>query len=63
MRGFNEVVTWSFVSEVEVVFFGGGDWMLANLISEDLKVMRFLLLLGLVVVACCNADRGVGTIS
>jgi len=61
-RGLNEAVTWSFVSEAEAAPFGGGDWTLANPISEDLKVMRPSLLPGLVAAARRNADRGAGSI-
>src|SRR5438270_465410 len=39
-RGLDEAVTWSFISEAEAQAFGGGDWRLANPISEDMKVMR-----------------------
>jgi phenylalanyl-tRNA synthetase beta chain len=46
-RGLNEAITWSFVSETEAAAFGGGDWTLANPISEELKVMRPSLLPGL----------------
>src|SRR6478735_8770064 len=39
-RGLDEAVTWSFISEAEAEAFGGADWVLANPISEDMKVMR-----------------------
>ncbi|WNO54407.1 phenylalanine--tRNA ligase subunit beta [Stakelama saccharophila] len=57
-RGFHEAVTWSFVSEDEAKPFGGGAWILANPISEDLKVMRPSLLPGLLSAARRNIDRG-----
>ncbi|MDZ7588591.1 MAG: phenylalanine--tRNA ligase subunit beta [Parasphingorhabdus sp.] len=57
-RGFNEVVTWSFISEKEAAPFGGSAWTLANPISEELKVMRPSLLPGLLSAAQRNADRG-----
>jgi phenylalanyl-tRNA synthetase beta chain len=57
-RGLNEAVTWSFISEAEAAPFGGGNWTLANPISEDLKVMRPSLLPGLIAAARRNADRG-----
>jgi phenylalanyl-tRNA synthetase beta chain len=61
-RGLTEAVNWSFISEKEAASVGGGDWMLANPISEDLKVMRPSLLPGLLSAARRNADRGAGTI-
>jgi phenylalanyl-tRNA synthetase beta chain len=61
-RGLNEAVTWSFVSEGEAAPFGGGSWILANPISEDLKVMRPSLLPGLIAAARRNADRGAESI-
>jgi len=61
-RGLNEAVTWSFISEAEAAPFGGGDWTLANPISEDLKVMRPSLLPGLIAAARRNADRGADSI-
>ena len=45
--GLNEAVTWSFISAAEADAVGGGHWVLANPISEDLKVMRPSLLPGL----------------
>ncbi|HET8613195.1 MAG TPA: phenylalanine--tRNA ligase subunit beta [Sphingomonas sp.] len=57
-RGFAEAVTWSFISEKEAAAFGGGDWALANPISEDLKVMRPSLIPGLARAAQRNRDRG-----
>ena len=61
-RGLSEAVTWSFISEREAAPFGGGDWTLANPISEELKVMRPSLLPGLIAAAKRNADRGQGSI-
>ncbi|WP_439571804.1 phenylalanine--tRNA ligase subunit beta [Sphingomonas sp.] len=57
-RGLNEAVTWSFISESEAAAVGGGAWMLANPISEDLKVMRPSLLPGLMMAAARNVKRG-----
>ena len=66
-RGLNEAVTWSFISESEAAKVGGGDWtasswILANPISEDMKVMRPSLLPGLLAAAQRNADRGATSI-
>ena len=57
-RGLDEAVTWSFISEEEADVFGGGPWVLANPISEDMKVMRPSLLPGLIGAARRNLDRG-----
>lgn len=59
-RGLDEAVTWSFIPEREAAVFGGGAWMLANPISEELKVMRPSLLPGLLSAAARNARRGAG---
>jgi phenylalanyl-tRNA synthetase beta chain len=56
-RGLNEAITWSFISETEAAAFGGGDWTLANPISEELKVMRPSLLPGLLSAAQRNLNR------
>ncbi|MBO9580799.1 MAG: phenylalanine--tRNA ligase subunit beta [Sphingobium sp.] len=61
-RGLNEAINWSFISEAEAAPFGGGDWILANPISEDMKVMRPTLLAGLLSAARRNADRGAASI-
>lgn len=61
-RGLNEAITWSFVSEREAAVFGGGDWMLANPISEDLKAMRPSLLPGLLSAARRNLDRSADSV-
>ncbi|HEU0283824.1 MAG TPA: phenylalanine--tRNA ligase subunit beta, partial [Sphingomicrobium sp.] len=60
-RGLDEAVTWSFISEEEAEVFGGGPWVLANPISEDMKVMRPSLLPGLIGAARRNLDRGVSS--
>ncbi|HZV57923.1 MAG TPA: phenylalanine--tRNA ligase subunit beta [Sphingobium sp.] len=61
-RGLNEAINWSFISGAEAAPFGGGDWVLANPISEDMKVMRPTLLAGLLSAARRNADRGAASI-
>ncbi|HZV17097.1 MAG TPA: phenylalanine--tRNA ligase subunit beta [Sphingobium sp.] len=61
-RGLNEAINWSFISEAEAASFGGGDWVLANPISEDMKVLRPTLLAGLLSAARRNADRGAASI-
>jgi phenylalanyl-tRNA synthetase beta chain len=61
-RGLDEAVTWSFVSDREAEIFGGGDWKLANPISEEMKVMRPSLLPGLIAAARRNTDRGAGSV-
>jgi len=61
-RGLNEAINWSFISESEAAPFGGGDWVLANPISEDMKVLRPTLLAGLLSAARRNADRGAASI-
>ena len=60
--GFAEAINWSFISEAEAAPFGGGDWTLANPISEDMKVMRPTLLAGLLSAARRNVDRGAGSV-
>ncbi len=57
-RGLNEAVTWSFISKAEAEPFGGGAWVLANPISEEMKVMRPSLLPGLLAAASRNMARG-----
>jgi len=57
-RGLNEAINWSFISEKEAATVGGGEWTLANPISEDLKVMRPSLLPGLLSAVGRNMDRG-----
>jgi phenylalanyl-tRNA synthetase beta chain len=61
-RGLDEAVTWSFISEAEAAPFGGGDWRLANPISEEMKVMRPSLLPGLIAAARRNLDRGASSV-
>ena len=61
-RGLDEAVTWSFISEKEADTFGGGDWRLANPISEEMKVMRPSLLPGLIAAARRNLDRGASSV-
>ncbi len=61
-RGLNEAITWSFLPESAAEAFGGGDWSLANPISEDLKVMRPSLLPGLLMAAQRNMDRGAASV-
>jgi phenylalanyl-tRNA synthetase beta chain len=56
--GLNEAVNWSFLPQKEADVFGGGEWVLANPISEDLKVMRPSLLPGLLSAAKRNRSRG-----
>jgi phenylalanyl-tRNA synthetase beta chain len=58
VRGLDEAVTWSFLSEAQAAPFGGGAWSLANPISEDLKVMRPSLLPGLLSASARNLKRG-----
>ena len=57
-RGLNEAINWSFLPQKAAEAFGGGDWSLANPISEDMKVMRPSLLPGLLSAAQRNMDRG-----
>jgi phenylalanyl-tRNA synthetase beta chain len=61
-RGLDEAITWSFISEAEAEAFGGGDWRIANPISEEMKVMRSSLLPGLIAAARRNLDRGVSSV-
>jgi len=61
-RGLDEAVTWSFISEAEATAFGGGEWRLANPISEEMKVMRPSLLPGLVAAARRNLNRGAASV-
>lgn len=60
-RGAHEAVTWSFLPEADAAVFtegNGGQWLLANPISEDMKAMRPSLLPGLLAAVRRNADRG-----
>lgn len=61
-RGLAEAINWSFISEKEAASVGGGDWTLANPISEELKVMRASLLPGLLSSARRNMDRGASSV-
>lgn len=61
-RGLAEAINWSFISEKEAAAVGGGEWTLANPISEDLKVMRPSLLPGLLSAAQRNMDRGAASV-
>ncbi|NIJ17690.1 phenylalanine--tRNA ligase subunit beta [Sphingobium vermicomposti] len=61
-RGLSEAINWSFISEKEAASIGGGDWALANPISEDLKVMRPSLLPGLLSASRRNVDRGASSV-
>jgi len=61
-RGLNEAINWSFLPQKAADAFGGGDWSLANPISEDMKVMRPSLLPGLLSAAQRNMDRGASAV-
>lgn len=61
-RGLAEAINWSFLSEKEAASVGGGQWVLANPISEDLKVMRPSLLPGLLSASRRNMDRGAASV-
>jgi len=61
-RGLAEAINWSFISEKEAASVGGGDWTLANPISEELKVMRPSLLPGLLSATRRNMDRGAASV-
>ncbi len=61
-RGLNEASNWSFLPQKAADAFGGGDWSLANPISEDMKVMRPSLLPGLLSAAQRNMDRGASSV-
>ncbi|MGJ8536693.1 MAG: phenylalanine--tRNA ligase subunit beta [Parasphingopyxis sp.] len=61
-RGLNEAVTWSFIPEAEAALSGEAPWVLANPISEDMKVMRTSMIPGLAAAAKRNADRGAASI-
>ena len=61
-RGLNEAVTWSFIAQAEAEIFGGSAWVLANPISEEMKVMRPSLLPGLLAAARRNMARGADSV-
>ncbi|GAA3998424.1 phenylalanine--tRNA ligase subunit beta [Sphingomonas humi] len=60
--GFSEAITWSFIAEGDATLFGGGVHVLANPISEEMKVMRPSLLPGLARAAARNLARGATSI-
>ncbi|MEO6226118.1 MAG: phenylalanine--tRNA ligase subunit beta [Sphingomicrobium sp.] len=62
VRGLDEAITWSFISEAEARAFGGAEWRVANPISEELKVMRPSLLPGLIAATRRNLDRGASSV-
>ena len=59
-HGFNECVTWAFLSEAQAKLFGGGqpELKLGNPISSELSDMRPSLLPNLIAAAGRNAARG-----
>ncbi|MDP8997731.1 MAG: phenylalanine--tRNA ligase subunit beta, partial [Pseudomonadota bacterium] len=63
-RGFNECVTWAFLSEAQAKLFGGGqpELKLGNPISSELSDMRPSLLPNLIAAAGRNAARGFGDV-
>lgn len=68
-RGLNEAINWSFIPEKEAQAFGVLQqaqaerlWVVANPISEDMKVMRPSLLPGLLSAARRNMDRGADSV-
>ncbi len=61
-RGLDEAINWSFISQAEADLFGGAPHVLANPISEEMKVMRPSLIPGLAAAARRNADRGAASI-
>ncbi len=68
-RGLNEAINWSFIPQSEADAFGvlrqaQGErlWVVANPISEDMKVMRPSLLPGLLSAAQRNMDRGASSV-
>ncbi len=61
-RGLDEAINWSFIAEPEAAKFGGAGHVLANPISEEMKVMRPSLIPGLVAAARRNADRGAASV-
>ncbi|MCD7058739.1 phenylalanine--tRNA ligase subunit beta [Pelagibacterium xiamenense] len=60
VRGMDEAMTWSFISEDLATRFGGGqpELRLANAIASDMTDMRPSLLPGLLTAAARNANRG-----
>ena len=64
-RGSHEAITWAFLPMAPAVHFADEDhalWVLANPISEDLKVMRPSLVPGLLMAARRNLDRGAASV-
>ncbi len=61
-RGLNEAINWSFLPQADADAFGGGTSVVANPISEDMKVMRPSLLPGLLRAAQRNIDRGAASV-
>jgi phenylalanyl-tRNA synthetase beta chain len=73
-RGLNEAINWSFIPDKEAEAFGSlypstgsgsqdeRPWVVANPISEDMKVMRPSLLPGLLAAAQRNMDRGASSV-
>ncbi len=61
-RGMNEAINWAFLPQKDAAAFGGGDWTLANPISEDMKVMRPSMLPGLLSATRRNLDRGAASV-
>jgi phenylalanyl-tRNA synthetase beta chain len=64
-RGFNEAMTWSFVSKAHAELFGHGNERLelANPISADLDVMRPSVLPGLLHSVARNEARGIADVA
>ncbi len=68
-RGLNEAINWSFIPQKEADAFGvlrqaldERFWVVANPISDDMKVMRPSLLPGLLSAARRNMDRGADSV-
>jgi phenylalanyl-tRNA synthetase beta chain len=60
--GLHEAITWSFIAMGDADLMGGGTHILANPISEEMKVMRPSLLPGLARAAARNLSRGATSI-
>nr|WP_294168031.1 phenylalanine--tRNA ligase subunit beta [uncultured Sphingomonas sp.] len=60
--GLDEAITWSFIGAAEAAAFGDAPWVLANPLSEEMKVMRPSLLPGLLAAARRNLDRGADSV-
>ena len=65
-RGLDEAITWSFIGATEAEAFAVGEhgelWVVANPISEEMKVMRPSLLPGLIAAAKRNLDRDAASV-